>query len=109
MKDIDDGSDKPLGYQTDDGELEVRGDLATGQIGYHETELGQHQRWLRQAPDLYELYQRLLETVSQRPIVAYRVEPDPDGGDWHVLTFADGRQRHILTRHPLVEVDAETH
>ena len=57
--DIDDGSDKPLGYTTPDGHLEVR-DNGDGTRNYHETELGQHDRWMRQAPDLYELYVKLL-------------------------------------------------
>lgn len=55
----DDGSGKPLGYTTPDGHLEVRESIdKNGQRfhGYHETELGQHDRWLRQAPDLYSLY-----------------------------------------------------
>ena len=39
--------------------MEVRETVAkdgTVERGYHETELGQHDRWLRQAPDLYEKY-----------------------------------------------------
>jgi len=55
----DDGSDKPLGYTSPDGHLEVRAD-SEGKHYYHETELGQHDRWLRQAPELYELYVKLL-------------------------------------------------
>lgn len=63
MSDIDDGSDKPEGYVTEDGELSV----SNGE--YHETELGKHQRWMRQAPDLYEKYQELLMrlTGDERP------------------------------------------
>lgn len=60
----DDGSDKPLGYLSEDGELEVRESVdADGKPfhGYHETELGQHQRWMRQAPDLFELYQAAIK------------------------------------------------
>lgn len=57
MTDIDDGSTKPLGHQTDDGELEVR--EQDGERMYHETDLGQHMRWMRQAPDLFEKYQAL--------------------------------------------------
>lgn len=51
----DDGSDKPLGYTSADGHLEVR-DNGDGTRSYHETDLGQHDRWMRQAPDLYKLY-----------------------------------------------------
>lgn len=41
-------------------------------------------------------------------VVDYRVEPDPEGdGEWHVLTFWDGKQVEIYTQHPLVIVDAE--
>lgn len=60
MTPVDDGSDKPLGHVTDDGELEVR-DNGDGTRGYHETALGQTQRWIRQAPDLYALYMALVE------------------------------------------------
>lgn len=51
----DSGSDKPIGYTSPDGHLEVHA-LADGTRGYVETELGQHDRWMRQAPDLYALY-----------------------------------------------------
>ena len=54
-----DGSEHPLGYVTPDGELEVR--EVDGVRGFHETPLGQHQRWMKQAPDLYELYHKALE------------------------------------------------
>ena len=64
---IDDGSDKPLGYVSDDGELEVR-DFVDGEgiarRGYCETELGQHQRWMRGAPDLFEKHVNLQATVT---------------------------------------------
>jgi len=40
----------------------------------------------------------------------YHVEPDKDSdGDWHVVTFTDGRRVQIFTQHPLVIVDPETH
>jgi hypothetical protein len=55
-----DGSDMPLGYTTEDGHLEVR-ELGDGKRGYAETELGQHDRWMRQCPDLYRLYVDLLK------------------------------------------------
>lgn len=44
-------------------------------------------------------------------VESYRVEPDADNPNahWHVLTFYDGRQRHIYTDRPLVEVEPETH
>jgi hypothetical protein len=63
----DDGGDKPLGYVTEDGCLEVRESVdLTGKPfrGYHETELGLHMRWMRQAPDLYERYQQLIDNNS---------------------------------------------
>ena len=64
---IDDGSDKPLGHQTEDGELEVRENSDGSGPCYHETPLGQHQRWMRQAPDLYGLYHKALgELAAQR-------------------------------------------
>ncbi len=51
------------------------------------------------------------ERLTGAVVESYRVEPEPEGegGDWHVLVFADGRQRHILTRHPCVEVEPEKH
>lgn len=64
---IDDGSDKPLGHQTDDGELEVRESVdAEGKTfhGYHETDLGQHMRWMRQAPELFERCKELEQEVQ---------------------------------------------
>lgn len=60
--DVDDGSTKPIGYQTDDGELEVR--EVNGERMYYETELGQHQRWMRQAPDLFALYMAAVEELA---------------------------------------------
>jgi hypothetical protein len=54
VTDIDDGSRHPEGYETPDGELRVVGGQFT------ETELGRHQRWMRQAPDLLEKYEALL-------------------------------------------------
>lgn len=63
---IDDGGEKPIGYVSPDGELEIRRfQDAEGidRVGWHETELGQHQRWMRQAPDLFALYQDALERV----------------------------------------------
>lgn len=56
---IDDGSNKPNGYVTEDGLLEVR----DGE--YHETLLGQHDRWMRQAPDLFEMYQAALSRIQE--------------------------------------------
>ena len=64
---IDDGSDKPLGFLSPDGELEVRDYVdASGQAGrgYCETALGQHNRWLRQAPELFEKYVELQGTLE---------------------------------------------
>lgn len=74
---IDDGSDKPLGYVTDDGVLEVRESVdrdGTVFRGYHETELGQHDRWLRQAPELFEKYMALL---SERDDLAKKLHGTP--------------------------------
>lgn len=65
---IDDGSRLPLGQQTPDGELEVR-ENGDGTRGFHETDLGQHQRWMRQAPDLYEKYHALLAERAASPHV----------------------------------------
>lgn len=62
MSDVDDGSSYPVGHQTADGELEVRA-LPDGSRGFHETTLGQHQRWMRQAPDLFELYQDAIARI----------------------------------------------
>ena len=56
---IDDGSDKPLGYTTPDGELVVV--ITNGERHYRETDLGQTRRWMRQAPDLYEMYLKAIE------------------------------------------------
>lgn len=47
-----DGSQYHIGYVTPDGHLEVR-DRGDGAGIFHETEIGQYDRWLRQAPDLY--------------------------------------------------------
>lgn len=61
---IDDGSAKPLGYTTPDGYLQVRESVdktGTPFRGYHETELGAHQRWMRSAPELFEKYVELQE------------------------------------------------
>jgi len=60
---IEDGSDKPIGYQTPDGELEVRAQPEGGTC-YYETDLGQHQRWMRQAPDLFEKHQNALSELD---------------------------------------------
>lgn len=59
---INDGSDKPLGYTTEDGHLQVRQE-ADGSKIYAETEQGQHDRWLRLAPDLFTRY---MELVAER-------------------------------------------
>lgn len=56
---VSDGSEHAEGYETPDGELRVQG----GQ--FRETALGQHQRWMRQAPDLYELYQAALARIAE--------------------------------------------
>lgn len=56
---VDDGSDKPIGYLSDDAELIVREE--NGVRGYHETALGQERRWQRQAPDLYANWMSLVE------------------------------------------------
>lgn len=63
MSDIDDGSDKPLGYQTPDGELEVRDYVDNAGVagrGYVETDLGAHMRYMRSAPELLERYHAVL-------------------------------------------------
>jgi hypothetical protein len=62
-EDIDDGRDKPIGTVSEDGELEVR--EVNGERCWHETPLGQHQRWMRQAPDLYELYHKALGELAR--------------------------------------------
>lgn len=59
----DDGSDKPLGYTTPDGELVVV--ITNGERHYRETDLGQTRRWMRQAPDLYEMYLKAVESHAQ--------------------------------------------
>jgi hypothetical protein len=61
---IDDGSDKPIGYLSDDGELIVRESVnkdGTTYRGYHETALGRERRWQRQAGDLYANWMSLVE------------------------------------------------
>lgn len=60
---IDDGSEKPLGYTTPDGELTVV--ITNGERHYQETDLGQTRRWMRQAPDLYEMYLKAVEGRAQ--------------------------------------------
>lgn len=60
MSDVNDGSKYPEGTLSEDGHMVVRG----GEWG--ETELGQHDRWLRQAPDLFGLYQAALEVVARQ-------------------------------------------
>lgn len=59
MAKIDDGSDKPEGYLTPDGELIVK----NGE--YVETEQGQFARWERQAPDLLALYRQKLDELER--------------------------------------------
>lgn len=59
----DDGSDKPLGYTTPDGELTVV--ITNGERHYRETDFGQTRRWMRQAPDLYEMYLKAVEGRTQ--------------------------------------------
>lgn len=96
MSDINDGSDKPLGYVSDDGQLEVRESVdRDGRTfrGYHETELGQHDRWLRQAPDLFEKYTELQ-------------------AKYHDLLFCvskhyEGETRHETARKMLLQHDSE--
>lgn len=39
---------------------------------------------------------------------SYRVEAGDDG-DWHIVTFANGRRVQIFTQRPLVIVEPETH
>lgn len=63
--DIDDGSDKPEGFITEDGELEVK----NGE--YHETELGQFTRWMNHASDLYGQY---LEAMEKARMSHERIE-----------------------------------
>lgn len=59
-------------------------------------------RWIR----AHQLHQ----PAPEKDVQSYHVEPDKDGaGDWHVLTFGDGRRVMILTQHPLVIVDTEVH
>jgi hypothetical protein len=68
---ISDGSDKPSGYVSEDGELEVRESIdANGNSvrGYHETALGQYMRWMRSAPDLLEKYETLLRGANREPV-----------------------------------------
>ncbi len=75
---IDDGSERPLGYETEDGELRVA--EIDGERCYQETELGQHRRWMRQASDLFAEYQRVceklraLEEQSATPVAEERNE-----------------------------------
>lgn len=64
MDNVNDGSEMPLGAQSEDGELEVR-EHPDGSRGWSETELGQHQRWMRSAPDLFEKYQASVERVRE--------------------------------------------
>lgn len=76
---IDDGSDKPTGFVSPDGELEVRDSVdLTGEPfhGYHETELGQHQRWMRQAPDLFALYMNTLAVQQQDAATRERLQAE---------------------------------
>jgi len=74
--DLDDGSDKPIGYQTSDGELEVREDVR-GERCYHETDLGQHQRWMRAAPDLFEKYIGALDRIRELEARWMPLPPSP--------------------------------
>lgn len=55
---IDDGSGQPEGTLSEDGYLVVR----CGE--WHETELGQVERWRNQAPDLYEAFMRQTEELA---------------------------------------------
>jgi hypothetical protein len=57
--DIDDGSTKPEGYETDDGCLVVQG----GE--YHETPYGQYRRWMTQAPELVARYEDALMEIAR--------------------------------------------
>lgn len=77
---VDDGSDKPLGSTSQDGELEVREQPEGGQC-YYETDLGQHMRWMRQAPDLYDKYQMMLDAVTQIREMRKHACPSCDLGD----------------------------
>lgn len=102
MSEIDDGSGKPEGHETPDGHLRVQ----DGE--YHETELGQHHRWMSQAPDLFEKYMALLGSRGQS-IVSQRDETDGDGFQWTVLVFGDGRTAYIPHDKPWVWVEPEQH
>lgn len=49
-----------------------------------------------------------IEDANINGVESYRVEPEEDGeGEWHVITFSNGWQRHILTRHPTIEVEPQ--
>jgi len=53
---------------------------------------------------------RVTELESPERIESHAVEPDKDGeGDWYVLMFVNGRRVMILTQHPVVVVEPETH
>lgn len=56
---ISDGSEFPEGTESENGELRVVDRQWT------ETELGRHQRWMRTAPDLYELYEAALMELAK--------------------------------------------
>lgn len=62
---VEDGHEKPIGFLTSDGCLEVR-ELPDGTRGYVETDLGQTTRWMRQSPDLYALYMAAVEELQER-------------------------------------------
>lgn len=118
MSDIDDGSDKPIGFTSPDGEFEVR--EIDGERCYHETDLGQHQRWMRQAPDLYEKYMTALahrdaliqkygsvsvvageastDTAQERSAkeISQSAAPDAAAHDEKKRILSDGRYRENL-------------
>lgn len=82
---VDDGSNKPLGYTTPDGELQVRESIdqtGTPFRGFHETELGQHMRWMRGAPELFEKYIALQSFLEREGYRRCDI-PACNCGSWH--------------------------
>lgn len=66
----------------EDGEMEIIQDERDGT--WHETSYGQHLRWLRQAPDLFEKYQEVNRLYHELL--------------WEVSTHYDGESRHETAR-----------
>lgn len=83
---VNDGSHLPIGTFSDDGELQVR-KLPDGSVGWSETELGQHQRWMRSAPELFALYMDNIEKLIAR------------NNEYHELILAVARKFPNETRH----------